>query len=491
MAQDQNFKTQIKNLRTGILEMQEYLKQESISTLILVTGFDGAGKGQIIHRFNEWLDPRTVKTHAFWHHSDEERDRPYFWRYWKCMPSKGKTAIFFGSWYADLIAEKVHGEISEEDFNLQIEKIRFFERMLVMDGVLLLKFWLHLTLEEQLSRKDDLEKNTQFHWKTQADDWFKEGHYQKFWEVSESVMTKTDQECAHWIHIPSADSDSRDLLVAEKFIDSVQSSSTESLKAVHLNQGPAPVPQVFRPSPGSSQEGLTETGGSMSKEEYDVILPQLQEKLFDLAWEFYHQKKTTFLVFEGWDAAGKGGCIRRIVQSIDARLFDVIPVSAPTKEEHEQHYLWRFWRDIPRAGRMAIFDRSWYGRVLVERVEGFASKKEWQRAYEEIIDFEHQLISPGNVMLKFWLEISPETQLKRFQKRQVIPFKRFKIGPEDWRNRGKWNQYQVAVNDMVEKTNSQSAPWTIINAGNKKFARIQVLKTICHAMTSALNHSSD
>ncbi len=486
MAEDPNYKSRIKILRTGILEMQEYLKKQSISTIILVTGFDGAGKGQIIHRFNEWLDPRTVQTHSFWHHSDEERDRPYYWRYWKCMPPKGKTAIFFGSWYADLIAGKVYGEISEESFHLQKQKILFFEKMLTMDGVHLLKFWLHLTREEQLSKKEDLEKNTQFHWKTQPDDWFNEGHYQKFWEVSESVLQATDHERARWISIPAADPDYRDYLVAKKFVESVQLEIKGDSEAENLNQSPAPVPNSFRPlaHPNGSKE---EPASNISKEEYETVLPELQEKLFNLAWEFYYQKKTAFLIFEGWDAAGKGGCIRRIIQSIDARLFEVIPVSAPTQQEHDQHYLWRFWRDLPRAGRMAIFDRSWYGRVLVERVEGFAKTKEWQRAYEEIIEFEHQLISPGNVMQKFWLEISPETQLKRFQKRQDIPFKRFKIGPEDWRNRGKWDEYQIATDDMIQKTSSQSAPWAVINANNKKFARIEVLKIICKVMSEALN----
>lgn len=481
-----DYKSELRELRTSVLKMQQFLKKEKISTLIIVTGFDGAGKGQIIHRFNEWLDPRTVRTHAFWQLSDEENGRPYFWRYWQCLPSKGRSALFFGSWYADLIADRVHEDIDDITMRERLETIRFFERMLVKDGVLLIKYWLHLSLEEQLSQKEDLEKNTQFHWKTQTEDWFKDGHYEKFWKTSEYVMDLTDQECARWIPIPAGDPQKRDFLVAEAFVKAVKKYPDETKKLKDLELGIAPVREPFRPAPCSSQFNPSDEY-RIEKPEYEEMLPRLQSQLYDLAWEFYKAEMTTFLIFEGWDAAGKGGCIRRVVQSIDARLFDVNPVSAPTKEELAHHYLWRFWKAIPRSGRMAIFDRSWYGRVLVERVEGFASENEWKRSYEEIIDFESQLAAKKHLIMKFWLEITPETQLKRFEKRQEVPFKQFKIGPEDWRNRSKWKEYQEAVSDMIQKTNSKAAPWAIIPADNKRYARIHVLKKICSAMESALH----
>lgn len=485
MDSEINFKERINDLRTGILETQEYLKSEQISTIVIVTGFDGAGKGHIIHRLNEWLDPRFVKTHTFWRISDEQKERPYYWKFWNCLPQKGKTALFFGSWYADLIADSVYGDISQDSLTEKIATIRFFERMLAVDGVHIIKFWLHLSQKQQLDTKDDLEKNTQFHWKTQTGDWFKDGHYQKFWETSDYVMNHTHQDCAPWIRVPAHNPHQRDCMVAESFIKSVKNYSESKSRVIQLQKQVAPVPQFFRPS-NKSFEFSACTNSKLDKKEYEKQLTRLQENLFDLAWQFYNQKKSVYIVFEGWDAAGKGGCIRRVVQSIDARLFDVIPVSAPTKEELDHHYLWRFWKSIPRAGKMAIYDRSWYGRVLVERVEGFAVDHEWHRAYEEIIEFENQLISPGNILLKFWLDISPETQLKRFQKRQNIPFKRFKLGPEDWRNRSKWNEYQIAAQDMIAKTHSPSAPWSVIQANNKKFARIQVLNSICSSISKSL-----
>lgn len=488
-VKEKTYKAQLKDLRTGILEMQEYLKQERISTLIIVTGFDGAGKGQIIHRFNEWLDPRTVSTSAFWVQSDEERERPYFWKFWRYLPSKGRTALFFGSWYADLIAQRLYDGIADETLDARIEKIRFFERMLAHDGTLILKYWLHLSREEQLEKRADLERNAQFHWKMQPDDWSQEGHYERFWEVADYVINRSDQECARWTSIPAADPDERDFKVASSFVGNVQQYNTDhrQLRKSGISIAPS------TPAPGDWPEPPQLSVGSplkLDKASYNECLPELQDQLFQLAWKFYEMKKSVFVVFEGWDAAGKGGCIRRVVESIDARLFDVIPISAPTKEELDYHYLWRFWRTIPRAGRMAIYDRSWYGRVLVERVEGYASELEWKRAYNEIIDFESQLTRPGNIVLKFWLEISPETQLKRFQKRQVVPFKRFKLGPEDWRNRAKWSNYHIAATEMIEKTHTDSAPWHVIPADNKRHARIEVLRHVTAAMQKTVDGST-
>lgn len=490
IEKDRPFKTRLKDLRTGILEMQEYLKQERISTLIIVTGFDGAGKGHIIQRFNEWLDPRTVSTSAFWISSDEERERPYFWKFWRYLPSKGRTALFFGSWYADLIAQRLYDGLSDEKLDQRLEKIRFFERMLAEDGTLIMKYWLHLARDQQLEKKAELEKNPQFHWKMQPDDWSHEGHYERFLETAEYVMGLTDQECSRWTRVPAFDPDERDYMVARSFVRNVQRYSSDHARLRKSNQAPPPAPfspsEPLLPVSTPSLNPPDDQNLKLDKAIYNELLPDLQDRLFQLAWTFYHLKKSVFLVFEGWDAAGKGGCIRRVVDSIDARLFDVIPISAPTREELDYNYLWRFWKTIPRAGRMAIYDRSWYGRVLVERVEGFARDHEWMRAYNEIIDFENQLTRPGNIVLKFWLEISPETQLKRFQKRQVVPFKRFKLGPEDWRNRAKWSNYQIAAREMIEKTHTPQAPWHVIHADNKRFGRIDVLKRIVATMESAL-----
>ena len=191
-------------------------------------------------------------------------------------------------------------------------------------------------------------------------------------------------------------------------------------------------------------------------------------------------------VFEGWDAGGKGGAIRRLTRGLDARDYRVVPIAAPTEDERAHHYLWRFWRYLPRRGRITIFDRSWYGRVLVERVEGFAAEDEWRRAYSEINDFEAQLTDFGTVLLKFWLHITPDEQLRRFEERQGIGYKQWKITDEDWRNREKWALYESAVQDMVERTSTSAAPWTLVEGNSKRYARLKVLRTVCDALEAAL-----
>ena len=220
--------------------------------------------------------------------------------------------------------------------------------------------------------------------------------------------------------------------------------------------------------------------------EYRSELAKQQSRLWKLTWEANRKKVSSVAVFEGWDAAGKGGCIRRMTWAMDARLYHVISVAKPTDEEYARHYLWRFWRHIPRAGLATIYDRSWYGRVLVERVEGFAQETEWTRAYLEINDFERQLVDHGTVVTKFWLHISPEAQLERFKEREKIAWKKYKLTDEDWRNREKWRAYELAVHDMVVRTSTQEAPWKLVPACDKRLARLTVLKTFCDRLEAAL-----
>jgi len=224
----------------------------------------------------------------------------------------------------------------------------------------------------------------------------------------------------------------------------------------------------------------------MDKAEYKTRLAELQGRLSKLTRDERFKNHSLVLAFEGNDAAGKGGTIRRITQALDARSYRVVPVAAPTEEERVKPWLWRFWRQVPGKGGITIFDRTWYGRVLVERVEGFAQERDWMRAYYEINDFEHQLSENGAVVLKFWLAISNEEQMARFKLREETGFKRFKITEEDWRNREKWNAYKLAVSDMVDRTSTSKVPWTLVEANNKYYARIKVLSTICAALEARL-----
>jgi polyphosphate kinase 2 (PPK2 family) len=225
---------------------------------------------------------------------------------------------------------------------------------------------------------------------------------------------------------------------------------------------------------------------AVSKKAFATDLEKYQGRLNLLQRKAEQKGVSTILVFEGLDAAGKGGAIRRVTGALDARSYQVIPIAAPTDEERAHHYLWRFWRQLSRAGRLTIFDRSWYGRVLVERVEGFATEREWRRAYSEITEFEEQLVDHGIVLMKYWVHISQDEQLRRFKAREKARYKRWKLTDEDWRNRAKWADYERAVNDMVERTSTRLAPWTLVEGNDKYFARLKVLKTACRSIRLAI-----
>lgn len=215
----------------------------------------------------------------------------------------------------------------------------------------------------------------------------------------------------------------------------------------------------------------------LARKDYDVELERLQNELHLLAYQVYAQKRPMVIVFEGWDAAGKGGAIKRLTAKMDPRGYVVWPIAAPSGDDKTRHYLYRFWRRLPEQGQIAIFDRSWYGRVLVERVEGFCTEAAWKRAYSEINQFERQLRDFGTIILKFWLHLSQEEQLRRFKEREKTDYKSWKITDEDWRNRGKWEDYERAVEDMLLKTSTHAAPWTVVEANDKWHARVKVLKT--------------
>jgi AMP-polyphosphate phosphotransferase len=229
---------------------------------------------------------------------------------------------------------------------------------------------------------------------------------------------------------------------------------------------------------------------SLSREEYVEELIRYQLQLRMLAYQLYIQKRPLIIVYEGWDAGGKGGNIKRVTEKLDPRGYEVYPIAAPTGEDKTHHYLWRFWRRLkpPDEKQILIFDRSWYGRVMVERLEGFCTEAEWKRAFREINEFERQLVDFGTILVKFWIHISQEEQLRRFQVRQEIPYKAWKLTDEDWRNRQKWDQYEEAVNDMLLKTSTLTAPWTIVEGDCKWFARVKALKTLVNTLSDELEY---
>ncbi len=468
-------------LREALLNAQFDLAQKAkFPVIILVGGVDGAGKGETVNLLNEWMDPRHIQAHAMGEMSDEERERPAMWRFWRSLPPKGKIGVFFGSWYTAPIVRRVLKQTSAATLNQHIEQINHFEKMLTDEGALILKFWFHLSKDAQEKRLKSLEKNPKTRWRVTKLDWARFKIYDKFRKVSEHALRETSTAEAPWIVVEGADARYRSLTVGKMLLEALRKRLESAAKpAAHVAPLQAPIDQLdVLDKLNMSQK--------IDKKKFDAELEKYQGKLNLLTRDPRFHKMSVIAVFEGSDAGGKGGAIRRITGALDARHYRIIPVAAPTEEERAQPYLWRFWRHIPRTGRVTIFDRSWYGRVLVERVEKFCAEADWMRAYGELNDFEEQLTESGAVVVKFWLAITKEEQLRRFKEREKIGFKRFKITEEDWRNREKWDDYERAVCDMVDRTSTEIAPWTLVEANDKNFARLKILKTLCQRIEAAM-----
>jgi polyphosphate:AMP phosphotransferase len=467
-------------IREGLLDAQRKLADANFSVIILVGGVEGAGKPEIVNLLLEWMDARGIQTHAFPEPSDEERERPPMWRFWRLLPPAGRIGIFFGSWYTRPIIDHTFGRIDRPAFDQAMDHIIDFERMLHNENTVILKFWLHLSKAEQKARFKKLRGDPRQRWRVSKRDRKFHKRYDEFRAVSEQACRRTNTDTAPWIIVEAADTRFRNLTVARTVLETLQSRLAQVTK-----QPPREKPVPVKP-PAINIINRLDMSLALDPKDYDKQLPKYQGMLNRLTRKLHDERRSMILVFEGPDAAGKGGTIRRLTGAMDARDYQVISVAAPTEEERAHPYLWRFWRHLPRLGRVTIYDRSWYGRVLVERVEGFCNPTDWQRAYAEINAFEEQLTDFGVILMKFWLAVSPEEQLARFKDRQTTPYKQYKITEEDWRNRAKWDFYEAAACDMIEKTSVESAPWVLVEANNKEWARIKVLKTVVRRLKKEL-----
>lgn len=478
------YDAEVPKLRVELLDAQfDLAKSAKFPVIILIGGVDGAGRGESVNLLNEWLDPRFIQAHGMGEPSDEELDRPMMWRFWRALPPKGRIGVFLGSWYTWPILHRVMGHTKRAELDQSLERAKRMESMLVNEGALILKFWLHLSKEKQEKRLKTLEKDPKTRWRVTKRDWEHFRLYDKFREVNESVIRHTSTAEAPWIIIEGYDARYRSLTLGKAILDAIRKRLIASnSKKSALISAPPPLPSI-------DSVNILKTldlSQKLDKKKFESELEKYQGKLALLTRNPKFRDITVVTLFEGNDAAGKGGAIRRVTSALDARIYNIVPIAAPTEEERAQPYQWRFWRHIPRRGRVTIFDRSWYGRVLVERVEKFCSEHDWMRAYSEINDFEAQMVRHRIVVVKFWLATSKEEQLKRFKEREKIGFKRFKITAEDWRNREKWDDYERAVCDMVDRTSTEIAPWTIVEANDKNFARIKILKTLCQQIEAAM-----
>jgi AMP-polyphosphate phosphotransferase len=469
-------------LRDRLALLQRAVYEAGLPVAVVFEGFDAAGKGDTIEKMVGRIDPRGYRVHATGAPTEEERLRPFLWRFWTRVPGRGEMAIFDHSWYRRVLGERVEGEVPRSAWRLAYDEINQFERTLVDDGALVVKFFLHISRAEQGRRLERMERSRYQSWRVTKRDWRAHRHYRDLREAAEEMLERTHTAWAPWTPVAATDRHWRRVRVFEALAGALQGALDARAAA-----RPAARPRPVRP-PRGLRTVLDEVdlGKRLSPARYQKTLDRLQARLGDLQLACWEKAVPVVVVYEGWDAAGKGGNIRRLIGSMDPRGYTVLPIAKPEGADATHHYLWRFWNRIPQAGHVAIFDRSWYGRVLVERVEGFCTEAEWRRAYPEINEFERSLHHFGAAIVKLWLHVSRREQLRRFRERERVAVKRYKITAEDWRNREKWDLYRAAVHDMITQTSTSHAPWTIVEAEDKGWARVRALRAVIEAMEGRL-----
>ena len=490
-----DYKAQVPHLRSELLAVQqELLQAASFPVIVLFAGVDTAGKGETVNLLNEWMDPRWITTRGYTEPSSDERERPRLWRYWRDLPPHGRIAIFLSAWYSSPILDRVARRTTTAEFDSLLDQVAAFERTLTDDGAVIVKFWMHLSKKAQKERLKEFEKDPLQRWRVTKEQWKHWEMFDKFVSAADRAIRRTSTDAAQWHIVEGEDERYRTVAVATELRDAVRR-GLERASSGRPKRSPAaerkaaadgPVKAIRRVEREFNVLDNLDLSQKVSDDAFEKQLAEQHSRLNLLQGRAAKRGVSTILVFEGWDAAGKGGAIRRVTGSFDARDYQVIPIAAPTDEERAHHYLWRFWRHLSRAGRLTIFDRSWYGRVLVERVERFAAEAEYMRGYGEINHFEEQLVHHGILLVKFWIHISKAEQLRRFKDRSGTTYKQWKITDDDWRNRKRWEDYTVAVNDMVERTSTKIAPWTLVEGNDKNFARIRVLRTLAERLDDRL-----
>ncbi|MDD7023434.1 MAG: phosphate--AMP phosphotransferase [Lachnospiraceae bacterium] len=478
------YKEKKEALGIRLARLQRECREAGIPVIIVFEGFGAAGKGTQINELISNLDPRGFQVYAINGESEEEKLRPFLWRFWTKTPQKGRIAIFDRSWYRKVLVDRFDGVTTKEQLGYAYDEINSFEKQLTDDGTVVLKLFLAITKAEQKKRFKKLLANEETAWRVTKQDLKRNKEYDRFLLMNEEMLEKTDTEYAPWTIVEANDKKYATVKILTAAADKLE----EALRRKKEKSVQKPSP--MEPDPQrelSSKLASADLSLTMDRETYKKRLKELQDKLMILHSELYRTRIPVILAFEGWDAAGKGGAIKRLTGALDPRGYEVHPTASPNDIEKAHHYLWRFWRDIPKGGHIAIFDRTWYGRVMVERIEGFCTEQEWKRAYKEINDMEATLANYGAIVLKFWLHIDKDEQERRFNDRMQDPEKRWKITDEDWRNRAKWDAYEQAVDDMLIKTSTTYAPWIIVEANSKYYARIKVLESVVQALEERMH----
>ena len=460
--------------------LQRECKDAGIPVILVFEGMGAAGKGVQINRLIQALDPRGFDVYACDRPTEDEQMRPFLWRYWTKTPAKGRIAVFDRSWYRSVQVDRFDGLTREDKLGDAYQDILSFEKQLCDDGTVIMKFFLYIDKDEQKKRFKKLEGSKETSWRVTEEDWNRNKDFDRYLKMNEEMLEKTDTDYAPWVIIEAVDKDYAALKIVSTVMDrleyELEHRRPEDEKTAQRQE--SKTRERFK---NGVLSGI-DLSKSLTEEEYKTRLKKLQKRLAELHSELYRLRIPVVIGFEGWDAGGKGGAIKRLTSNLDPRGYRENPTAAPNDIEKVHHYLWRFWNSVPKAGHIAIFDRTWYGRVMVERIEGFCSEAEWRRAYQEINEMESHMANAGAVVLKFWLHIDKDEQERRFRERQANPAKQWKITDEDWRNREKWDQYEEAVNEMLIRTSTTYAPWIVVEGNDKRYARVKVLQTVVDAL---------
>ena len=477
--EDEELAAGIAAARAELNSCQMKIKEAGLPVMVIFEGWGAAGKGSVLGKVIKNIDPRFFKVKTYAAPTEEEKRYPFLYRYIKDIPEKGKFTFYDTYWMEEITDARMDGSMSDSEYEERIDSINRTERTLVDNGYLVMKFFFHIGKKEQKKRLDELLSDKDTKWRVDKSDLYENKHYDESLKVYDNYLKDTNSPTAPWYIIDAKDKRFAELQVLEFLNSGIDTALKNKDLAVPILQN------TYKLKKTPKLKEIELKGKTLTEEEYDKRLDELQKELRQLHYKLYRKKIPVIIAYEGWDAAGKGGNIKRITGALDPRGFEVLPIASPEPHEKARHFLWRFWTRLPKTGHIAIFDRTWYGRVMVERIEGFCSENDWQRAYNEINEFEKELSDWGAVVIKFWVQIDKRTQLKRFKERQATPEKQWKITDEDWRNREKWNQYEGAIDEMIQKTSTEFAPWYILESVDKKYARIKALEIVIDRIKKA------
>ena len=470
-------KAEIKSLRARLVAQQQLVREKGLPILVLVEGWAAAGKGSLINELISEIDPRNYNVTSLQITPEALSRYPFLYPYAKAIPENGKIMFYDSGWMEDCVRKILCRDITKDAYKKRVRAVNEFERQLRDGGYLVLKLFVDISEQEQRKRITALRESFETSWRVSPEDIWQMDEHDAFRKTYESFMEKTG-EVIPWHRLDG----SKRSLAARDALKLLVTAIDRALAEGRYVGKPFKEDFPLLKMPKLRDVDLSP---ALTDEEYDKELKKLQKRLGELHNVIYLKKIPVILCYEGWDAAGKGGNIRRVAKPLDPRGFDVMPIASPEPHEKNRQYLWRFWTRLPRSGHVCIFDRTWYGRVMVERIEGFCEEDDWKRAYNEINEFERQLTDWGAVVLKFWIHVDQDTQLQRFNDRQNTPEKAWKLTEEDWRNREKWPQYEQAIDEMLEKTSTKNAPWFIIESNDKKYARIKALRIVIDALEQA------